>query len=163
MRKHLGILFITLLAGFINCQSYKADNTYFAEELLLTINHLRVNGCKCGSTYMPPVKPLQWSDKLAQAALRHASDMADNQWFDHAGTDDSNIAWRVSDTGYEWTAVGENIAYGYKSISSVVNGWRKSPSHCRNLMKAAYVEMGVARVGNYWAQALAKPKNGLTQ
>lgn len=32
MRKHLRILFITLLAVFINCQSYRADNTYFAED-----------------------------------------------------------------------------------------------------------------------------------
>ncbi|MFN7120033.1 MAG: CAP domain-containing protein [Saprospiraceae bacterium] len=158
MEKKLAILFITLLTGFLNCQSSQDDNTYFAEELLLAVNRLRVSGCQCGDTYMPAVKPLQWNDELAEAALRHARDMADNQWFEHTGTDGSNIAWRVSEAGYDWEAVGENIAHGYKSIPAVVEGWRKSPGHCRNLMKAAYVEMGVARVGNYWAQTLAKPR-----
>jgi len=158
MTKNLAILFLTLLTCFINCQSYEDDNTYFAEEMLLAVNRLRVQGCQCGNTYMPPAKPLKWNEELAKAAMRHAEDMASHRWFEHTGTDGSNIAWRVSDTGYDWEAVGENIAHGYTSIAQVVEGWRKSASHCRNLMKASYVEMGVARVDDYWAQTLAKPR-----
>lgn len=158
MTKKWTILLLTLLTGFINCQSVEENNDYFAEEMLLAVNQLRVRGCHCGDTYMRPVKPLRWNNELAQAAQRHADDMAQNRWFDHTGTDGSTIAVRVSDAGYNWSAVGENIAHGYKSISQVLAGWQKSEGHCRNLMKAAYAEMGVARVGTYWAQAFAKPR-----
>lgn len=158
MKQNLGILFLTLLTGFINCQWYEEKSDYFAAEMLLAVNQLRVRGCYCGENYMPPVKPLKWNADLAQAAQRHAEDMSANRWFEHTGTDGSTVANRVSDTGYNWSAVGENIAYGYKSIEKVIDGWQKSEGHCRNIMKAAYVEVGVARIGNYWAQTFAKPR-----
>lgn len=160
MKQNLVIFFLTLLASLINCQWTQDNNDYFEEEMLLAVNRLRVSGCRCGDTYMPPVKPLKWNQELTTAALRQAEDMAQHHWFEHIGTDGSNIADRVSDTGYDWWAVGENIAHGYKSIDAVVEGWRKSEGHCRNLMKASYVEMGAARVGDYWAQTLAKPRRG---
>lgn len=158
MKQKLGILFLTLFTGFINCQSYKEKSDYFAEEMLLAVNQLRVHGCYCGENYMPPVKPLKWNAALEKAAMRHAKDMSDNRRFEHTGSDGSTVANRVSDTGYNWSAVGENIAYGYKSIEKVISGWQKSEGHCRNIMKATYVEMGVARIGNYWAQTFAKPR-----
>jgi len=34
----------------------------------------------------------------------------------------------------------------------VIEGWLKSPGHCKNIMSQKYKEMGVARVGNYWTQ-----------
>jgi uncharacterized protein YkwD len=162
MLKNLAILFITLLIGLMNCQSREraseATNDYFVEEMLLAVNNLRVKGCKCGETYMKPVKPLKWSTQLAEAAQRHAEDMAGKRHFSHTGSDGSTVAQRVTDAGYQWSFVGENIAYGYRSIEQVVAGWQKSAGHCRNLMKASYVEMGVARRGTYWAQAFAKPR-----
>lgn len=163
MLKKWSILFLTLLIGFSNYQATDVSSDYFAEEMLLAVNQLRVQGCQCGDTYMPPVKPLRWNENLEKAALRHAMDMAENRWFDHTGTDGSSVAVRVSDAGYDWSAVGENIAHGYPSISKVVAGWQRSEGHCRNIMKAAYVEMGVVRVGNYWAQAFGKPRVKLTR
>ena len=52
-------------------------------------------------------------------------------------------------------AYGENIANGYTAERSVVDGWIKSPGHCKNLMNKAYKEMGVAKIGTYWTQEFA--------
>ena len=158
MKQKGRIFLLTLLTGFINFQATEEKSDYFAEEMLLAVNQLRVHGCHCGDTYMPPVKPLHWNADLEKAAQRQAADMSGNHWFEHTGTDGSTIAVRVSDTGYDWSAVGENIAHGYRLIQQVVDGWQKSEGHCRNIMKAAYVEMGVARVGTYWSQTFAKPR-----
>jgi uncharacterized protein YkwD len=37
----------------------------------------------------------------------------------------------------------------------VIDGWLKSPGHCKNLMDKSYKEMGVAKVGTYWTQEFA--------
>ncbi len=158
MNKNLAILLVTLLSGFLNCQGYTDTDDMFEEELILVVNKLRVKGCTCGDVYMPPVKPLKWNENLQKASLRHAQDMKENHYFSHTGSDGSTVALRVTDIGYDWSAVGENIAHGYESIPEVVQGWKKSTSHCKNMMKAAYTEMGVARVHTYWAQTFAKPR-----
>jgi uncharacterized protein YkwD len=152
------ILFITLFIGFGNYQSVQDQQTDFQEKMLLEINALRATGCKCGATKMPPVKPLQWNAVLELAAQRHADDMLKHKRMSHTGSNGSDPAKRVTKAGYEWSAVAENIAQGYKSVEEVVAGWQKSPGHCRNMMKATYTEIGAARSGDYWVQNFAKPK-----
>lgn len=127
-------------------------------KLFQLVNDLRMQGCSCGSTVMPPVAALNWHSDLDLAAFRHATDMQNNDFFDHTGSDGSDIAERVSDTGYSWQAVGENIAWGYRDIESVFEGWKNSPGHCRNMMNAAFQDMGSARVGDYWVQAFGRSR-----
>lgn len=158
MGRNIKVLLFLALSSFINCQSYEAEEKVSKAYLLIEVNKLRVKGCLCGTLEMPPVKPLKWNDQLEAISLRHAEDMAENQHLQHVGTDGSTIAWRTTDGGYKWAAVGENIAKGFESEKEVVAAWQKSRTHCKNLMKAAYTEMGVARVKNYWAQTLGKPK-----
>ena len=80
-------------------------------------------------------------------------------FFDHIGSDGSEVSDRVSATGYNWQTVGENIAWGYRDISSVFLGWRDSPGHCRNIMNANFQQMGSARAGDYWVQDFARPRS----
>jgi len=42
----------------------------------------------------------------------------------------------------------------YQTEKSVIEGWIKSSGHCKNIMKPAYKEIGVARKGNYWTLVL---------
>ena len=56
--------------------------------------------------------PLTWAPLLETAALRHINDMSDNGHFSHTGTDGSSVGQRVTDSGYTWRSVGENIAVG---------------------------------------------------
>ncbi|GJM34463.1 MAG: hypothetical protein DHS20C18_34640 [Saprospiraceae bacterium] len=130
----------------------------FALAFLDAVNAYRESGCTCGVRFMPPAAPLQWDDLLSNAAQRHANDMGNNGFFSHTGSDGSSSSTRVTDAGYNWQSVGENIAFGYSGIEAAVDAWINSEGHCRNIMNASFTEMGAARKGTYWVQDLGKPR-----
>ena len=159
--KYFFFLFSTLLT--VNCsmteiqvqpEGQASDNP----EVLAAVNNLRAQGCRCGLKRMPAVPPLSWDNRLTIAAKRHAGDMAQNNFFDHNGSDGSNVSSRATDAGYNWRRIGENIAYNYPDAESVVKGWQESPSHCKNMMSADFNQMGAAYIDGYWVQVLGKPK-----
>lgn len=136
-------------------------------EMLLRINEARSQARQCGNQRFAAVKPLTWNCTLEAAAEAHSRDMAENNYFSHTGPDGVGIQQRVSNRGYVWRAVGENIAAGQTSIDSVVEGWLESPGHCRNIMHDAFTEMGMAKAkpddsgstySSYWTQVLAHPR-----
>jgi len=113
---------------------------------------------------MPAVSAIRWSTALAQAAQRHSQDMVDHNFFDHTGSDGSNAGQRISAAGYRWSSWGENIAAGQSSAEAVVQAWMNSEGHCRNIMNARFVDMGLACVrpnggtGRLtWTQDFASP------
>lgn len=120
--------------------------------LLQLINDVRKKGCQCGDTYYYPAPALTWNDKLEEAAQVHSEDMFQNKYFSHISADGKRAGDRMEKAGYHWLMFAENIGLGYKAEKDMVDGWLKSPGHCRNIMNKSYREMGAARVGNYWTQ-----------
>ena len=120
--------------------------------LLNLVNSYRSSGCNCGSEYYPPVAEVRWNNTLEHAAKAHTDDMNNNNYFSHTGRDGSTPGDRISRFNYNWSAYGENIAKGYLTEQSVIEGWINSPGHCANIMSGNFREMGIARTGNYWAQ-----------
>lgn len=116
------------------------------------INEYRTKGCRCGSTYFPPVRPVRWNNTLYKAALRHSEDMHFNRIFSHTGSDGSSPSERVDAAGYRWMSTAENIAQGQRSIAEVVDSWIRSEGHCKNIMSKNYKDMAVARKGDSWTQ-----------
>ena len=125
-------------------------------EIQKSVNHVRQQGCMCGTEYMPPVRPLAWNNKLEQAAQNHANDMYKYNFFDHLSLNGDNPMNRIERTGYKWSFVGENISWGYSYAAEVVEGWINSPDHCRNMMHPDFKEMGAARKGTYWVLELGE-------
>jgi len=125
-------------------------------EMLSAVNILRAKGCRCGSKQMPAVPPLQWDNRLAVAARRHARDMSNKDFFDHRGSDGSDVSTRAREAGFQWRQIGENIAFNYPNATAVVQGWQESPPHCKNMMSAGFQQMGAAHVDGYWVQAMGK-------
>ena len=89
--------------------------------------------------------------------------MAMRNYFAHTAKDGSTVQDRATREGYEWSAIGENIAAGQGSVTSVVASWLASPHHCVNIMKPEFSEMGAAYVVNetsdagiYWTQVFGK-------
>ncbi|MDO9404626.1 MAG: CAP domain-containing protein [Polaromonas sp.] len=128
-------------------------------EVLRRVNALRAQGQRCGNEVFAPAAPLALDAALNAAASAHAHDMAQHDYFEHAGRDGSTAADRASRAGYDWRSIGENIAAGQADAATVVAGWLKSPGHCVNLMAPRFRDMGVAfavnrdsRAGIYWAQ-----------
>lgn len=144
----------------------KADDMpKVAARVLELVNEARAKPRNCGSRSFPKVPPLTLSPVLSRAALAHAKDMSAHKLFEHRGSDGSMPADRVLRAGYNWQAVGENIAEGAANAEVVVQGWLKSPGHCVNIMSPQYREMGLAYFTDfahkgdiYWAQTFGTEK-----
>lgn len=135
-----------------------------SRQVLELVNEARSRQRRCGWKRFGRAAPLVLSDALQRAALAHARDMAERRILSHAGRDGSTPGERATRSGYQWHAVGENIAAGQSTAVQVVAEWLGSPRHCANLMSADYSEMGVAYAvepesdaGIYWAQLFAAP------
>jgi uncharacterized protein YkwD len=137
----------------------------FEAEALRIVNERRAAGASCGARgSFAPAAALTLNSKLTSAAFGHARDMADNDYFSHDSQDGRSMVDRVNATGYTWSTIGENIAAGYYSVQSVVDGWMSSDGHCANLMNPRFTEFGLACARNsastyriYWAQNLGRP------
>jgi uncharacterized protein YkwD len=130
----------------------KAPISVNKEMLLQLVNDARKKGCQCGDTYYAPAPVISWNDMLEKAAFHHAKDMSRNDYFSHTGKDGTTVSQRMERVGYHWKVYGENIGMGYKDEREVIEGWLRSPGHCKNIMNMKFKEMAVAHVGNYWTQ-----------
>lgn len=125
-------------------------------ELLTLVNQARSNSRSCGNTSYSSAPALQWNSLLEQAAQIHSNDMNQNNFFSHTGSNGSDVGDRLSQVGYNVSYHGENIANGYPTEQSVIDGWLESAGHCRNIMNPNYTQMGVATAGSYWTQVFAQ-------
>jgi uncharacterized protein YkwD len=142
------------------------------KEYLDAINRARKEEQDCG-VYgkLGPVDDLSWSDNLYNAAYEHSYDMAKNELLEHDGSGKksdhsanvlhpgvgSTFDERAKVNGYDFSALGENIAYGQNSTQEVIDGWLESDGHCKNLMSSNFKEVGMAMVKSsdgvrYWTQ-----------
>lgn len=133
--------------------------------ILKQVNAARARARTCGSQTFEAVPALRWNGQLAEAALAHSRDMAQQNFFSHGAPDGSQVSDRANRAGYSWSRVGENIAAGQGSVEQAVAGWLASPGHCRNIMRADYTEMGAAYATNpdsaaivYWTQVFGTPR-----
>lgn len=99
--------------------------------------------------------------KLTAAAAAHADDMAVHSFFSHTGSDGASSADRATRAGYNWSAVGENIASGATSPAQVMDLWMNSSGHRANILNSNFTEIGVAvdtHGGLLWVQVFGRPQ-----
>ena len=95
--------------------------------------------------------------------------MAYQDFFSHTGADGSSMGQRVSDAGYVWRLVAENIAAGMRSSIEAVRTWIDSPGHRQNILMKGVIHIGLAHVRrdpdpgdanfkDYWVMVLAAPQ-----
>jgi len=102
--------------------------------------------------------PLTLVSELTQAARRHSRDMADHGFTAHTGSDGSDGGQRMAEAGYDWTARGEIIGWGYGGdTGKMVNWWMNCPVHRPIILSSSFVDLGVGYVrdpssewGHYW-------------
>lgn len=108
------------------------------------------------------VSPLGWCGSLARAAQAHSDDQAAHNMMSHAGSDGSTFVDRANRAGYGgWTALGENVAYGYPNVDAVMAAWMASSGHRANILNAAYTDFGAglgygADGSLYWTQEFGR-------
>jgi uncharacterized protein YkwD len=97
---------------------------------------------------------------LSQAARRHATDMARNNFFAHVTPDGDTLSDRLRQAGYGrpgdgWRA-GEDLGWGtgdQATPNALVDAWLASPGHRRILLSSSYREIGVGVAGGAPNQA----------
>ncbi|MET8010117.1 CAP domain-containing protein [Streptomyces sp. NPDC005271] len=99
-------------------------------------------------------EPVKVNDQLTKAAQDHSEDMASHSNMSHTGSDGSSPGDRIERAGYSWSTYGENVAQGYSTPKSVMDGWMSSSGHKANILNCHFKEIGVglSKSGNYWTQ-----------
>ncbi|PWK31033.1 Cysteine-rich secretory protein family protein [Actinoplanes xinjiangensis] len=88
---------------------------------------------------------LKVNAQLTAAARGHSAWMARTGTFSHTGSAGSSFVARAKATGYGQPSA-ENIAWGYQSAASVVQGWMNSPGHRANILNCKSKSVGVGAV-----------------
>jgi uncharacterized protein YkwD len=162
LTKILAFVAVVLL-GFMLSHAVFGQNADTSPPSPVTALH-EVNGFRAANSE-PPLTSHRYLDR---AAGRHAKAMADQDFFSHTGADGSIIGQRVSEAGYNWRLVAENIAAGIKDPARVVASWIDSPGHRKNMLLPGLRHAGLAHVrrdpdpgrlsyGDYWVLVLAAP------
>lgn len=107
------------------------------------------------------------NSKLNAAAMAKVNDMFARQYFAHVSPIGEQAADLADQAGYEYIAIGENLALGnFENDEVLVQAWMDSPGHRANILGEDFTEIGVAvRQGNFerhptWlaVQIFARPR-----
>jgi uncharacterized protein YkwD len=108
--------------------------------------------------------PVALDPALMQMAQAQAQAMAAR---DKVGNDSKGeFARRMKTAGFDAKASVENISAGYHTLAEAFSGWRDSPPHRANMLKAGVSRMGIAAVYQpgskykvFWALIMAAPQS----
>ncbi len=103
------------------------------------------------------LSPFTASSELSKVARVKSEDMAKNNYFSHTSPTYGDPFTMMKSFGIKYNTAGENIAKGYSSAQSVVNGWMNSPGHRANILNPSFNKIGVGlyKTSNgtaYWTQ-----------
>jgi uncharacterized protein YkwD len=89
--------------------------------------------------------PLKESAELDASAAIKIEDMFQKQYFAHVSPAGEGVGELAEYAGYEFIAVGENLALGnFENDETLVQAWMDSPGHRENILSKKYQEIGVA-------------------
>ena len=147
----VGVLFSLVVRG-----GAFANLSHPGEKVLGYATSMNINKLT-GDTNTQRVKdglaPLKLSPTLDAAAEAKAQNMVNLDYWSHDAPN-GNPPWVfVADENYSYQELGENLAAGFDSESSVVNAWMASAEHRANILNQAYsqVGFGVAQSANFTA------------
>lgn len=129
----------------INIPTVDSTVTSYEQEVIRLVNQIRKeNG----------LQTLTYDWELGRVARYKSQDMKDNRYFAHNSPVYGTPFQMIRNFGITFRSAGENIAKGYKTPQTVVNGWMNSSGHRANILNASYTHIGVGYVstGNYWTQ-----------
>lgn len=102
------------------------------------------------------LKPLVKNDKLMIAATNYANLMATKNTLSH--NINGGLSSRIDKVQYEWSNIGENIAWN-NDVSGTVQDWMNSSGHRSNIL-GNYIDTGVGICdkgnGPYYCQDFGK-------
>ena len=98
------------------------------------------------------------------AAELLVKDMASHDHMSHVGPNGADLPKRLTMAGYRFRVAAENVSVGQKSFAQIVDGWKNSAPHSRNLLLPEAKHMGIAyeykpdtKFKTYWTLVVAGP------
>ncbi|KAJ2877278.1 hypothetical protein GGH93_000019 [Coemansia aciculifera] len=67
------------------------------------------------------------------------------------------VGERLTELGYQWSLVAENVGAGTNSEVDIVEAWSKSARHLANILHPDIRYMGVSVSNGFWVQDFASP------
>jgi uncharacterized protein YkwD len=105
-------------------ESSGLDETSLAREIFNEINHKRL---EMGN------KPLEWDERIYQAAKHHGIDLRKHKTFSHHNVEGASVADRLKNQDLFFLVAAENLFMLKASTENipdvVVRGWMNSPGH----------------------------------
>lgn len=117
------------------------------EEMLAEINAQRAQA---------GLSPLTLNDTAGDAAQVRAEELV--TLFSHTRPNGESCFTALKEAGVSYRAAGENIAFGYPTVASVMEGWMNSEGHRANILNANFTQVGIGFVksesgyGSHWVQ-----------
>jgi hypothetical protein len=85
------------------------------------------------------------NSKLILSADKKATDILDNQYFEHVSPSGIGVEDLGNEFKYDYILIGENLALGnFGDSRELVDAWMESPGHRANILNANYTETGVS-------------------
>jgi uncharacterized protein YkwD len=92
---------------------------------------------------------LSLQNQLGAAADHHSQDMANKNYFSHKLSNGDSPEKNIERFGYtDWSSIGENIAAGQETAKAVMDAWKSSREHARNMRNKQFTEIGIGRAYN---------------
>jgi hypothetical protein len=99
---------------------------------------------------------LRWDECLAERAWRRAEDMVKRNYFSHQPPgSDTNPAWDLVASCYQYRYAGENLAKGDLSAEAIHGTLMKSPGHRKNILDQRFQLLGVGCYKNICVELFA--------
>lgn len=125
-----------LMLLFLNQVSAVAENIpYNQDQILNKINTIRQN------KNLPNLNFNPWLNLSAQ---NKALDMKINKYFSHNSPDNVKFSDWPKSAGYQYSVIGENLAFGYQNLDQAITAWVNSPTHLANILDPLYQDTGLA-------------------
>ena len=108
------------------------------------------------------LQPLAKNWELCRVARYKSQDMATRGYFAHNSPTYGSPFDMMEDFGLRFTAAAENIAYGQRTPSEVMNAWMNSAGHRSNILSGNVSEIGVGVAKRsdgvlFWTQMFIRP------
>lgn len=89
---------------------------------------------------------LNYNAQLTASAMAKAKHMIANNYWAHNAPDGTSPWTFMQANDYSYTAAGENLAKGFVTDDSTINGWMSSAGHRANILNGRYLDIGIAVV-----------------
>ncbi len=92
------------------------------------------------------LQPLQYNEKLADAAKGKAENMFSKNYWSHYGPAGETPWEFILGSGYQYEYAGENLAKNFLFSDGIVEAWMDSETHKENILRSEYTDVGFAIV-----------------